>query len=527
MFKTRGKPSDPNNLKYAKDCESLSDAIHINQLCKNETSRQNKEISKSSKELFSRRKNFEAFKETYQQRLRKAQKKYTFESDLETSNYQQQDLFFVPKYEDLDVYKQHEMEVKELMKKPLLSQPFKQMKTIKVEVPVPHKTTAVWCPPKVKSREKVKPRNNQKKDSEEDAYSILRKIEELEACRALEAASHPDLLCQLQEANEQVDVASLQLQHIHSLIRNRKAILDKQQDKDKKSEMSKNTSWFVGRIPKTDKSDKAKKLTKTLQTFNSRLSAMQERMAKTKFIYKSIDDILKMPIEKSRKAAVEVLYKNEKCPKKAEEVAKKDDQDQFEDILDEILNKKQRRGEFGDVKFENFRKPYRSALERILETEEDKSTSDSPRIEKPKEGFLKQNSASVDILLPPQSTKEIVESHYNLVMKEKRAKNPPEKKQRMTKKKDTEDGDNITISSIFDNKLRNSMLKSNYLSKEFNILQDKCFNYKKSDGSTTKEIKNFIPHGISKNLEQKNKVQRKIDTSVLESISKSTLYTYV
>lgn len=119
------------------------------------------------------------------------------------------------------------MEVKELMKKPLLSQPFKQMKTIKVEVPVPNKTTAVWCPPKVKSREKLKVRNNQNKNTiatEDDAYSILRKIEELEASRTVEAASHPDLLCQLQEANEQVDVASLQLEHIHNLIRKQKSL---------------------------------------------------------------------------------------------------------------------------------------------------------------------------------------------------------------------------------------------------------------------------------------------------------------
>lgn len=534
MFKIRGNTNNTKHVRYAKDCESLSEAIHINQLCKNEKSRQTNETSKSSKELSGRRKHFEGFRETYQQRLRRAQKKYAFDSDLESSKYQQQDLFFVPKYEDFDEYKQHEMEVKELLKKPLLSQPFKQMKTIKVEVPVPHKTTAVWCPSKAKSQEKVKAKRNQHKNEslvKEDAYSILRKIEELEASRNVEAQSHPDLFCQLQEANEQVDVASLQLQHIHNLIKNRKASLEQQgKDDKKKSQIAKGTRWFVGHIPKSDGTDKAKKLAKTLQTFNSRLQTMQERMMKTTFAYKSINDILKAPLEEATKS-VEVLYKKEKGPEWTAEAAKEESQDapstKFEEILEDILNGKHKRGEFEDAKNETHRKPYRSALARILENEEEKSISESPRNEKPKLGFLKQNSSSVDVLLPPQHKKEMVESQYNLVMKEKKAKTPPDKNEKMATKKDIEDSDDITISSVFDEKLHNSVLKSSYLAKEFNVMQDKCINYKKGNKVTKEEIKNPITDGILKKLEQKNKAQRKIDTSVLESISKSTLYTYV
>lgn len=314
MFRARGKPDDPLNVKIAQQHMHLSDAIHVNPLNQIGGIRKNESVNKQ-RELQRRRQHFDEFRETYQDRLQKYQKKAGQEEETaaKTSGFSIK-RFFGDSPRKITVNEHKPVYVRA---------PLKTMKTVTVEIPLVAKRNAVWCPggltststmntaQKSKVENVKKPDETIKKTVHRESSDLLQKLKELEksikAVDRKESGVQAEIFKEIEDVNAEIDIAALQLQHIKSMIQNKKLTATKtnQNDNDKALCDKSSTTWMVENGPKKKSEDVsgARRLATTLNTLNKRLQAMQDKF-KSKSAYKSIRDYL------STRESIHVLYKN-------------------------------------------------------------------------------------------------------------------------------------------------------------------------------------------------------------------------
>lgn len=498
MYGVRARSNDLRGLKVGDDGKTLSEAIHVNQLCQNNPTETVDSINSTSpfkqKELIRRKHHYENFREIYHQKLDQTQKRQnTFKQpcavDMQGRNSETVD-------ELIKRLRQgHGGDTPQVLKKPFFMRtPLQNMKTVTVEVPIPTTKNAIWCPlrpgdsevtinGKEKSSEFLKSRENTERC---EPNKILKKLFEIEENNKKQKqphkCKHSDLMKEIHKANLQVDVASQQLQHINSLIQNRKLPPVKEEDEYKEGADSAqslesavnsrpslaSTKWHVKTASKGP-GDKTKKLVNTLNTLNKRLQSMQDKMLKSRSSYKSINDFFtKGQVEGS----VEVLFKNTYYPKtklNTKNVENSVSNMELTGILDDILkNVKEADPECAALPEESAPesqpKSHKTAA-RKLSAKEQNGKKNRPL--SPKQ-FLDRNTSSIDYLLhPPNHNKRIVDSKFSLI--DKNCLRHEATKANENNGEDTE----ITISSVFNEALQDSIQKSEYLKKEFSSLKDR------------------------------------------------------
>lgn len=297
MFRARGKPDDPINIKVAQQHKLLSDAIQINPLVQPADTTNDKQ-----RELQRRRQHFDEFRETYQERLQKYQKKPWSGATGRTSEFSLGNLFAESVKTEPVINERKPVFVKA------------PIRTVTVEIPLIAQQNAIWCPGKVNStsatyiRKPVKKVQLNKTPSQKETCEILRTLNELEKeKRKVDSSTQMEVLKEIEEANEEIDIAELQLKQINSLIESKKqtAARESQTEQNEPKPQKSSTTWMVEHGAKENKSEftGAKRLAHTLSVLSRRLQDMQDKF-KSKSTYKSIKDYL------STRQSVEVIYKN-------------------------------------------------------------------------------------------------------------------------------------------------------------------------------------------------------------------------
>lgn len=356
MFRTRGRPDDPQNLKLAEQYRLLSDAIHVNPLL--QTNPTGTDIAEKQRELQRRRLHFEQFRETYQQRLQKYQKKVCTSTGLiepSSLNLRQVATDFPRKPFSSTGYS---------------NKPQKEMKTVTLEIPLTTKQNAVWCPGQLpstavtKGGDTIRATTQHEKVMHKDTSEVLRKLKNLESNVKTKIGESNDSIQvatkkEIEEVNKQIDVAEMQLQHITSLIEEKKklSMVTKSQTEIDTSASSKCSSRENTRAG-------TKKLTKTLNALNRRLQSIQDKF-KSHTKYKAVKDYL------TTKQSIVEIYRNENFMKSSTR-AKKQKPVATNKEIDEILNMwvHQQNGELRkDIKPES--KKEVTDFRRLAETKED------------------------------------------------------------------------------------------------------------------------------------------------------------
>lgn len=296
MFRARGKPDDPINIKVAQQHKLLSDAIQINPLIQPADTTNDKQ-----RELQRRRQHFDEFRETYQERLQKYQKRPWCGTTGRTSEFSLGNLFAESvKTEPINERKPV------FVKAPI--------RTVTVEIPLIAQQNAIWCPGKVNStsatyiRKPAKKVQLNKTPSEKETCEILRTLNELEREKRKvdrkDSSTQMEVLKEIEEVNEEIDIAELQLKQINSLIESKKqtAARESQTEQSEPKPQKSSTTWMVEHGAKSEFTG-AKRLAHTLSVLSRRLQDMQDKF-KSKTTYKSIKDYL------STRQSVEVIYKN-------------------------------------------------------------------------------------------------------------------------------------------------------------------------------------------------------------------------
>lgn len=277
MYRTRGKPDDPLNIKVAQQHKLLSEAIQINSL----NTFISETVEQKQKELQRRRHHFDEFRETYQERLKKYQKK-TWPGQFVTNEH----------------------------KPVFIKAPLKPVRTVTVEIPLIAQQNAVWCPGKSNSDGmaciKKTRQNNNNKIASKETCEILRKLNEIEKkIERKDDSVQAEVFKEIQEVNEEINIAELQLKQIHSLIENKKQATSQTKSNDTMKPKKSSTTWMVEHGTRNDKNELtgAKRLVNTLSVLNQRLQKIQNKF-QSKSAYKSIKDYL------SNRKSLEVIYEN-------------------------------------------------------------------------------------------------------------------------------------------------------------------------------------------------------------------------
>lgn len=336
MFRARGKPDDPINIKVAQQHKYLSDAIQINPL--NQFIDSRPDLLKQ-KEIQRRRQHFDQFRETYQERLQKYQKRAWNGARGKTSEFSIRHFFAdSPRTEPVNE------------RKPVyVKAPLKPMKTVTVEIPLIAQQNAVWCPGKLNSRSSTSVIRNTKPSSQKtwlkqkpqpkETCDIIRKLKELESGikkpERRDSGMQVEVMQEIEEVQEEIDIAELQLKQINSLIESKKLNPSRssQTASNKPKPEKSSTTWMVEHGAKNDDNNKkrddcsgAKRLATTLSVLSRRLQEMQDKF-KSKSTYRSIKDYL------SNRQSVEVIYKNRNFKPKVKELSYSPDTKQVLGIL--------------------------------------------------------------------------------------------------------------------------------------------------------------------------------------------------
>lgn len=491
MFRTRRKPGNYPDPKIEEDCASLTDAIHVNQLHKKNLPAPAEDAVASTnslpkKELIRRKHHYENFKEAYHQRLINTEKK--------PNAPKQGDSGYSHGPRNTETVDQlikrlgsgYEGDIQQLYKRPLfMKTPLKTVKTVKVEVPA-HSQNAIWCPSgesdtSIKTDPKSSESIKRNKRATRETSSILKKLLDLEDEPKPEKkplkSKQSDLMQEIQEANIQVDVASMQLQHINNLIQGRKLtpVTEEEEERDvvtpeaqseSKSKVDRKYSnkWNSKEASRgKNSSEKTKRLVNTLNTLNKRLEMMQEKMLQSRSSYKSIKDYLNP--KEPKPDPLQLLFKNNNYPetkpiiKSAENTVS---DMELTDILGEMMEEVTQpateciKEVESPPKLPPPKKPQKTALGKYLAKEEEEKAKKKPALS-PKQ-FLKKNSSSVDVFLPPNYTEENGESQFNLIDKKL--------KHRLVVIKENNEVD--IVQPMFSKAMQESIQKSDYLRKEFN-----------------------------------------------------------
>lgn len=315
MFRTRGKPDDPLNMKVAEQHKHLKDAIQINPLNYFGGSA-TAEIVDKQKELQRRRQHFDKFRETYQERLQKYQKKNGIlrrTSEFSIGPFPEGSPSINAVNERKPVY----------MKAPL-----KPMRTVTVEIPLVAKQNAVWCRGKLNSTSAIITENTHsisenkieqsKKIPHKGTCEFLRKLNQIEndtkKPERKDNGVQASVFKEIEEVKEEIGIAERQLKQINSLIESKKLAASRgnQTITENPKTGKSSTTWMVENGPKPKQNDLkgAKRLATTLSVLSRRLQEMQDKF-KSKSTYKSIRDYL------AARQSVEVIYKNRNFKGKA------------------------------------------------------------------------------------------------------------------------------------------------------------------------------------------------------------------
>lgn len=310
MYKTRGKPEDPWNKAASKQEKSLAEAIHVNQLHKNgvveSLNPTPSSIIARQREFSRRRNNYEQFKEIY--RMKKfnnnAKEKSKDVSNVTTSSMKSNLSSIVKRYVKGGLNKNNNINEKDTYKYgTLLRAPLGAVKTINVAVPSRYTEDAIFSPSKT---DEVEPLN------------LVQKLRNLE-----NFSDNPnefinegfkwqcDLVTELENAKAEVDIGNVQLQQINNILKATKSLGFSATGEKKQKALDKKNLYNVQQKASQKEIPKNNRLLLTLNNVNQRIQKMQNKFFnEERPKYKCI----KSPLYNLKlKKNVDILYENQNC----------------------------------------------------------------------------------------------------------------------------------------------------------------------------------------------------------------------
>lgn len=504
MYKVRGKPESSHNRAIAEQHKQLAKAINVQQIPAKHLLRKLQEHTKSPAssiiERSRRRNHFEEFRETYQQRFQKSQERGTqlknemlenvgkwLKSNEEAQN--QQEINLVNRI-DLQNKKYTDKYYGPYGdKKPvMLRAPLRNIKSVKVVVPTAKTKRAVVLPPRSRKDELLLEKLKKMEKTYEDTTKYA------------EEGVQVDLLKELEQTRDQIDIASSQLKQIQMLLNQKKKnYLESSESFNIENDRIK-TKWLVPSPDLKRKTGKSR-LIAALNNVNVRLQKMQEKYFNAPHCrYKSINEVGKLPVRKD----VQVIYENGKFLTLKSETS----------VESSIVQKNQKLTEsksilqklFGKIKSRDPSPVTEERRPEDLERSEDRFVNKHVKFENdssPTE--IKLDSSSVNVILSPRS--------------DKRAKSKKE-----TRTSSAQYNDKIpefhVPASVLDQKLKESILKSDFLKKELKVNNLHC-NVSNVVLSKSKKSVRFVPQSSSaSSIQQSERLK-----STFEQALKYSLYT--
>lgn len=510
MYKPRGKPFYSWNRAPVPNDQELTSSIQIKALNTKDYLRkfQFKNPLKPSEETLRRRVHFEEFRETYQQRFQKSQEKSNalklqmvtninkwMEDQAPDDTY---DMEFVN-----PVRIRHRRGVRTEKQPVMLRAPLRTIKTVKVEVPTWTTQAVVTPPPKLSTADSL--------------IEKLKKLEQAKSCTAgvNEEGVQVDLMKELTDTRAEIDVASTQLRKIQTLLDERRILASIQEDEPvnipKQPERMK-TKWSITHSVSKQKAGR-NKLLDALKTVNNRLQRMQDQyFSNPHHKYKSLKQVT------NNLADVDIIYKNKKFASPAHNdssviVANEKSSKEISPvikkyILQTLFQDDPRSTATTGVGPDTPRKLYSPRRMRSPRK------PSPPKILEESESIVEviPESSSVNVILPPPL------SPKKPVIKEEPAKS--------TKSKDGE-GDSFLETLPLSSCLKDSIAKSNFLMKEFNVSQS---DYLKASQKTRrhsgkKKTVHFSFSKIDERPNSNNETNKKRLQDAFEHALKHTLYT--
>ncbi|KAF2886769.1 hypothetical protein ILUMI_19404 [Ignelater luminosus] len=212
MYKTRGKPEDPWNKEAAKQEKDLAEAIQVNQIQRNGADQHLQRFlwnpTTRQKEIARRQNNYEQFRMIYQDKLRKSSTSLLKEKKVVDVTCNKQNRI------KRNVNRAQTAAPSNCCTKPaILKAPLSSTKTVKVQVPPPHQEAAIFCPPRLGTAQTL------------PFLHKLKEIEKLEETLvgnktvSIEGGDQTDFLKELLEAHIEVDVGNAQLEEINRILK--------------------------------------------------------------------------------------------------------------------------------------------------------------------------------------------------------------------------------------------------------------------------------------------------------------------
>lgn len=397
--------------------------------------------------------------------------------------------------------------IKERESRPAIRRaPLRSIKTVGIEVPSAYKPEAIYIAPKKKDVdvfvEITKPLKKEKP-----------RVQIQDTLEIKEFVESPSSLIeeQLQDTKQEIDLASTQLEQIKNLLNTRKSILSPVREEeeieakinlvrelvDKKCSPIQPRTQFTVKSVDADKVGKAKKnkLMSTLNNLNQRLLHIQDKyFNEPKVKYKSISDF----VPPRSKATIETLYRNIDYGTNTESGTKQPKSDEESEPFEQDPNK------------------YMQELVRRTKKVTKLTKKDKPT-------RTKKTDQSVLVLMSPKCEKP-TKSEQRISSE---ATNPTTKRSKGILKAKTasrEDCDTVLEAPL----LQESICKSNYLMKEFNLgSNDKNFDLSKlslnkyDEFSSTDYLKKNVRFSKSAKKHVSNKdsrLQSNIDVALKNSL---------
>ncbi|GJQ68995.1 hypothetical protein Trydic_g6173 [Trypoxylus dichotomus] len=433
MFGHRNYSGYSFNAKPTEEFLSLSDSVKVNKLKGSQLSvyfNVLKNESHSKQEIIKRNNHFEEFKKTC---LTKQAAKLAKEDKVVKNK----------KGTVGEILKQFGMKSPRVYHKSAFRRaPLRKIKTVGIEIPASYKAEAIYMPPKKKEvAEFINITQSIRKSKPKVQIQEVPEIKEVEKIEEIEEepkrSSKSTIEKQLQITREEIDTANLQLAQIQSLLNSRKASLspvrEEEEEVEEKTRLVKQlvdkkcspilprTQWTVKSLDDDRRSKSRKnKLMVTLTSLNQHLQRIQEKyFSEPKIKYKSVSDF----VPPRTKPALETLFKNES------ETVSSDTADYIQDLI--------------------------------------KRTEKLTRINKPNNqpNHKVETNDSILVLMPPKQENHFDDSPAHAKGEECGELNKTTKGILKNKISSTDGFDTVLEAPI----LQESICKSNYLMKEFNL----------------------------------------------------------
>lgn len=475
MYKSRGKPEDPWNKEAAKQEKDLAEAIQVNQIQRNGVDQHLERFLWSptarQKEIARRQNNYEQFRMIYQDKLRKSNTSSCLLKEKKVAdNCNRQNRL------KRNVNRAQTTGASNCCTKfTNLKAPLNSTKTVKMQVPAPYQEAAIFRPPRLGTAQTL---------------PFLHKLKEIEKLEeklfqnkkvSTEGGDQADFLKELQEAHIEVDVGNAQLEEINRILKAAKLhngkiwnvvrtlgpVKEGKEEEEEEEPLQESRSQTNPKEKTKKVKEKEQILSKknrlllTLNDVNQRIQKMQAKFfSDNRPRYRSVKT--KNFIRSNYSTAeVEVLYENRNYDSLGDK--RKLDNLKLPTNSQEPCNDNFARKLTTEniTSAETGTSPYNSIYKALPEVDFRVPLLNLDNSDDIVREFTDQNTSPINYDTQPSPTIFIDNGKNEMCEQENSLNIPPNTNQRRDK--------DISAQSAFESNLQESILKSDFLMKEFDI----------------------------------------------------------